>query len=243
MIVRDKAPELVRILEKIFTERCNVPVVVKTSYRPVEKKNTEPEIIYMKPQAAGESGTAGGSGAAAGAAGANEAYMEPSGAEPASGGVDLPFDEVRAVNDIVRRLHPDENLACHQADDHGHDHGKTGGDPSGISDETAHVLVILCAEPLCNRNGKPGADADDETVNHKVDGGGGTDRSQCIDTEKFSNNDRIDHAVKLLEQKSHQHRNRKAQNQLRRAPVCHIFYGRALRRAAHGKTILSKKRL
>ena len=31
MIVRDKAPELVRILEKIFTERCNVPVVVKTS--------------------------------------------------------------------------------------------------------------------------------------------------------------------------------------------------------------------
>lgn len=76
MIVRDKAPELVRILEKIFTERCNVPMVVKTSYRPVEKKNTEPEIIYMKPQAAG------GSGAAAGAAGANEAYMEPSGAEP-----------------------------------------------------------------------------------------------------------------------------------------------------------------
>ena len=29
-----------RILEKIFTERCNVPMVVKTSYRPVEKKNT-----------------------------------------------------------------------------------------------------------------------------------------------------------------------------------------------------------
>ena len=78
-----------RILEKIFTERCNVPVVVKTSYHPVEKKNTEPEIIYMKPQAAG------GSGVAAGAAGANEAYMEPLGAEPASGGVDLPFDEER----------------------------------------------------------------------------------------------------------------------------------------------------
>ena len=58
MIVRDKAPELVRILEKIFTERCNVPMVVKTSYRPVEKKNTEPEIIYMKPQAAGGSGAA-----------------------------------------------------------------------------------------------------------------------------------------------------------------------------------------
>ena len=109
MIVRDKAPELVRILEKIFTERCNVPMVVKTSYRPVEKKNTEPEIIYMKPQAAGESGAAGGSGAAAGAAGANEAYMEPSGAEPASGGVDLPFDEGKTVLKPVGKLKAGES--------------------------------------------------------------------------------------------------------------------------------------
>ena len=31
MIVRDKAQELVRILEKIFTERCNVPMLVKLS--------------------------------------------------------------------------------------------------------------------------------------------------------------------------------------------------------------------
>ena len=106
MIVRDKAPELVRILEKIFTERCNVPVVVKTSYHPVEKKNTEPEIIYMKPQAAG------GSGVAAGAAGANEAYMEPLGAEPASGGVDLPFDEGKTVLKPVGKLKTGGNPAA-----------------------------------------------------------------------------------------------------------------------------------
>ena len=111
MIVRDKAQELVRILEKIFTERCNVPMLVKTSYRPVEKKNTEPEIIYMKPQAAGESGAADGSGAAAGAAGANEAYMEPSGAEPASGGVDLPFDEGKTVLKPVGKLKAGGNPA------------------------------------------------------------------------------------------------------------------------------------
>ena len=111
MIVRDKAQELVRILEKIFTERCNVPMVVKTSYRPVEKKNTEPEIIYMKPQAAGESGAAGGNGTAAGAAGANEAYMEPSGAEPASGGVDLPFDEGKTVLKPVGKLKAGGNPA------------------------------------------------------------------------------------------------------------------------------------
>ena len=86
-------------------------MVVKTSYRPVEKKNTEPEIIYMKPQAAGESGSAGGSGAAAGAAGANEAYMEPSGAEPASGGVDLPFDEGKTVLKPVGKLKAGGNPA------------------------------------------------------------------------------------------------------------------------------------
>ncbi|MFQ7054424.1 MAG: PolC-type DNA polymerase III N-terminal domain-containing protein [Clostridium fessum] len=122
MIVRDKAPELVRILEKIFTERCNVPMVVKTSYRPVEKKNTEPEIIYMKPQAAGESGAAGGSGAAAGAAGANEAYMEPSGAEPASGGVDLPFDEGKTVLKPVGKL-------------------KAGGNPAGGRNQAGSAIA------------------------------------------------------------------------------------------------------
>lgn len=118
MIVRDKTPELVRILEKIFTERCNVPMVVKTSYRPVEKKNTEPEIIYMKPQAAG------GSGAAAGAAGANEAYMEPSGAEPASGGVDLPFDEGKTVLKPVGKL-------------------KAGGNPAGGRNQAAAQMLDL----------------------------------------------------------------------------------------------------
>ena len=65
----------------------------------------------MKPQAAGESGAAGGSGAVAGAAGANEAYMEPSGAEPASGGVDLPFDEGKTVLKPVGKLKAGGNPA------------------------------------------------------------------------------------------------------------------------------------
>ena len=37
--------------------------------------------------------------------------------------------------------------------------------------------------------------------------------------------------------------NRAEEKMCIRDSVCHIFYGRALRRAAHGKTILSKKRL
>ncbi len=38
MIAKDKAPELVRILEKIFTERCNIPMEVRLSYRPAEAR-------------------------------------------------------------------------------------------------------------------------------------------------------------------------------------------------------------
>ena len=44
MIAKDKAPELVRILEKIFTERCNIPMEVRLSYRPAEaRKRVEEE--------------------------------------------------------------------------------------------------------------------------------------------------------------------------------------------------------
>ncbi len=37
-LARDKAPELKRILEKIFTERCSVPLSVEMAYRPVERR-------------------------------------------------------------------------------------------------------------------------------------------------------------------------------------------------------------
>lgn len=42
MIARDKAPELSRILEKIFVERCNLPLEICTEYRPAQlRKKTE----------------------------------------------------------------------------------------------------------------------------------------------------------------------------------------------------------
>lgn len=44
MIARDKAPELSRILEKIFVERCNLSVEIRTEYRPAAaKKKAEEE--------------------------------------------------------------------------------------------------------------------------------------------------------------------------------------------------------
>ena len=83
MIAKDKTPELVRILEKIFTERCNIPMEVRLSYRPAEVRKRveeEPAVIYMNAEH-----TSGGA-----------ASSDP---VPASGEAspDLPFDEGSSV--------------------------------------------------------------------------------------------------------------------------------------------------
>jgi len=83
MIAKDKAPELVRILEKIFTERCNIPMEVRLSYRPAEARKRveeEPAVIYMTAEH-----TSGGAA--------------PSDPAPVSGeaSLDLPFDEGSSV--------------------------------------------------------------------------------------------------------------------------------------------------
>ncbi|MFQ7584037.1 MAG: PolC-type DNA polymerase III, partial [[Clostridium] symbiosum] len=83
MIAKDKAPELVRILEKIFTERCNIPMEVRLSYRPAEARKRveeEPAVIYMN--AEHTSGNAAPSDPA-------PVYGEAS--------LDLPFDEGSSV--------------------------------------------------------------------------------------------------------------------------------------------------
>ena len=83
MIAKDKAPELVRILEKIFTERFNIPMEVRLSYRPAEARKRveeEPAVIYMNAEH-----TSGGAA--------------PSDPAPVSGeaSLDLPFDEGSSV--------------------------------------------------------------------------------------------------------------------------------------------------
>lgn len=92
MIARDKVPELVRILEKIFTERCNVPLEVRTHFRPAEMKKREEEtaVLYLN-QGAGQ--------------GEDEtAVLTADGA--AVDGTDLPFTEGSAVLKPVGELNP-----------------------------------------------------------------------------------------------------------------------------------------
>lgn len=46
MIVRDKAPELVRVLEKIFVERCNMKMEARISFCPVKPKKNRADDSY-----------------------------------------------------------------------------------------------------------------------------------------------------------------------------------------------------
>ena len=44
-IIRDKAPELARILEKIFTERCGLPTEVQFDWIPPVEKEEQEEVL------------------------------------------------------------------------------------------------------------------------------------------------------------------------------------------------------
>ncbi len=120
MIAQDKSPELKRILEKIFNERCNVPVEVKTTFRPKKAKKSEEEYSFASPAdirgGSGNRGTqyagnGGGTAGADGTSGADITYMS------GDGGVDLPFD---AGNVVLKPVAAD-------AQKEGRQNGKSSG--------------------------------------------------------------------------------------------------------------------
>lgn len=122
MITKDKAPELVRILEKIFTERCNIPMEVKLTYRPAQVRKRvedEPAVIYMNQD-----------GAQAPSGGAAEPQVQ---GDSSTSAADLPFDEgstvLKPVGDLnfqaekKQKASPEAGGRAAQ--------GKQGGDQNG----------------------------------------------------------------------------------------------------------------
>ncbi len=88
MIARDKAGELKRILEKIFTERCGLPVEVQVEYKEARKRRREEEpVIVPFPGRAGQgqaadAGNGGYDRAGAAGAGADGYYQNDGGEAP-----------------------------------------------------------------------------------------------------------------------------------------------------------------
>ena len=100
MIARDKAGELKRILEKIFTERCGLPVEVQVEYKEARKRRREEEpVIVPFPGRAGQgqaadTGNGGYDRAGAVGAGADGYYQNDGGEAP-------PWEENRILLFIV----------------------------------------------------------------------------------------------------------------------------------------------
>ncbi|MCB6607426.1 PolC-type DNA polymerase III [[Clostridium] symbiosum] len=122
MITKDKAPELVRILEKIFTERCNIPMEVKLTYRPAQVRKRDedgPAVIYMNQD-----------GAQAPYGGVSEPQMQGDSLAPAA---DLPFDEgstvLKPVGDLNFQVEKKQKASPEAGGRAAQ--GKQGGDQNG----------------------------------------------------------------------------------------------------------------
>ncbi len=119
---------------------------------------------------------------------------------------------VGTVDDILRRPHKHQNIPGEQADHCRHDCGEEDAEPSGIGHEAAHIGVVPGPEPLGDRNGEARADADDEAVDHEVDGRGGSHRRQGVHAQGLTHDDGVHHAVELLKQHPQEHGDGEAQN-------------------------------
>ncbi len=67
--------------------------------------------------------------------------------------------------------------------------------------------MVSRTEFLSHRYGKTIGNTNAESINHEINGAGRAHRRQCRNTQTLTHNDGVHHIVKLLKQKSQQHRN------------------------------------
>ena len=107
---------------------------------------------------------------------------------------------------LLRGVHPTQNRSAQGGGSQRDDQGNGGSQPDHVAHKPAKALKILLTELLGHRNGKAGAHAVAQAQHQKVDGAGGADACQRVHPQKFTNHDRIDHAVELLKQQTKQQR-------------------------------------
>ena len=107
---------------------------------------------------------------------------------------------VGLVENIRRRIHPDQNIPAEQTNRQCHNGGKENRKPDTICYKTPQHFFILCPKALGHRDGKSVAHTHTKTYNHKIDGAGGAHCCQRLCTKKLSHDDHIHQTVKLLKQ-------------------------------------------
>ena len=131
--------------------------------------------------------------------------------------------DIRQVDDVVRGVGPDQDGAGHGHRDHGEHRRKEDRQPDGVGGVTAHLTVVLCAERPRNGDGEAAGDAVDEAQHQIVQAAHAADRRQRFHTDEPAHDDGIGQIVELLKQTAQHQRDRKGEDQLERAALCHIF--------------------
>ena len=129
---------------------------------------------------------------------------------------------IGVLEDVCRRLHPDEDVARQE---HRHDrdddrHGQR--DPGTVGHVAAQVVLVLRAEALRHGDGKPRARARAEANDQELQGADGAHRRKGVHAQVLADDDGVHHAVHLLEQVAEDERQRKGQDVPDRPPVAHI---------------------
>ena len=77
---------------------------------------------------------------------------------------------ISPLDDVLRRVHPLQNIHAEEADDGGHNCCEYCGQPSGVCYELAHSHIVSGSKFLRDRNREAAACAGAEADDHKVDG-------------------------------------------------------------------------
>ena len=88
--------------------------------------------------------------------------------------------------------------------------------------------MVAGAEALGHRDREARAGTDHKAVHHEVHRAGGSHRGQGLNAQEPAHDDRIRHAVKLLEQRPEQHGQGKAEDQLQRVALGHVPHAGAV---------------
>ena len=132
---------------------------------------------------------------------------------------------VRIADDVVRGLHEFEKRHRRHDADRRQNHRKHRAEQNGRSDAAPHPLFVLCSEELTRLDRKAGGQTLHESYDEKGYRARRADARERVVVDRLTDDDRVDHTVKLLENIADEDRYREqdyiAQRFARSEVVCH----------------------
>ncbi len=139
---------------------------------------------------------------------------------PTKDGADV---NIRQIDDVVRRIGPDQDGAGHGHGDHRQHRRKEDAQPDGVGGVAAHLRMVLCTEGPGDGDREAAGNAVDKAQHQIVQAAHAAHGSQRFHAHETAHDDGIGKIVELLEQTAQHQRHRKGEDQPERASLCHIF--------------------